>query len=163
MPVAIPWLPPRARAPINRGIDAPRTLPLYLRNRGYFVLGKGKLFHGHPELHHYRANLHKRVAIGANARWAELTALQLAVRLGDKDMVRFILHRHCTVMWSWGSLSQKRFDLAEIDSINPGAQSVMELIVHIDANERTRSMLGIGSKAESMARSCPSQRTPRRP
>ena len=47
----------------------------------------------------YRADLHKKVAIGANPLWAELTALQLAVRLGDREMVRFVLNRHCIVDW----------------------------------------------------------------
>ena len=135
-----------------------------------------------PELHTYRAHVHKQVAVGSNTDAAGLTPLQLAVWLGDREMVRFLLNRYSKVMWRWGrcvtpgcarwlqpstaarlshcssrvhaptvdSLTQKRFELTEIDSIHPGASSVMELVCRVDALPRTKEMLGTGGKRDFM-------------
>ena len=104
----------------------------------------------HPELWAYRANLHLKVAIGNHPAYAQHTPLQLAARLGDREMVRYILARHSKVEWTWGSLTQKRFDLSEIDSINHGANNVMELVCRDDALPKSQEMLGLGGKRDFM-------------
>jgi hypothetical protein len=99
---------------------------------------------GHPDLLASRARLNVRVAEGANMRFHELTPLQLATKLGDHAMFRFLLKKSAKTDWRWGPMTQKRFNLSEIDSINPGGCHVMELVCRLDATQRTQEMLGLG-------------------
>lgn len=103
---------------------------------------------GHPELVRSRARLSVRVAEGTDPRMHELTPLQLAAKLGDHAMFRFLLKKSAKTDWRWGPMTQKRFNLSEIDSINPGGNNVMELIARPDATELTQEMLGLGPNSK---------------
>ena len=53
-----------------------------------------------PELAAYRADLRAKVAIGSETTFAELTPLQLATKLGDHDMFRFLLQKQAKLDWT---------------------------------------------------------------
>jgi hypothetical protein len=99
---------------------------------------------GHPDLARYRLDLCARTAwLGSNRELADLTPLQLATKLGDRAMVRWVLMKHTKIDWTWGPMTQKLFDLSEIDSINVGGNDVMELVCRLDASPKTREMIGV--------------------
>lgn len=61
----------------------------------------------------------------------QLTPLQLATKLGRKDMFRHILKRRVILVWQWGPEAEYRIPLDEIDSANSqGSLTVLELLVH---------------------------------
>ena len=62
-------------------------------------------------------------------------------------MFRFLLKKSAGDS-RWGPMTQKRFNLSEIDSINPGGNNVMELIARPDATELTQEMLGLGPNSK---------------
>ena len=45
-----------------------------------------------------------------------LLPLQLAARLGNHDLVKFLMRKQCTVLWVWGPVSSYSMDLHGIDS-----------------------------------------------
>ena len=70
-----------------------------------------------------------------------LTALQLAVKLGNKRLFQHALRKSCDVVWQWGPVTSYILDLTPIDSLNPGGNNVMELIGRLDALESTIEMV----------------------
>jgi hypothetical protein len=70
-----------------------------------------------------------------------LSALQLAARLGHHGMVRHILRRQCVVEWIWGPVTQFSLSLGGVDSTGEGGGDIMDLIVRPDASKRTTELL----------------------
>ena len=73
---------------------------------------------------------------------SSLTPPQLAVNLGERDMVLAVLRREAGDSLDWfGEMSMHKIPLQEIDSSEEGANQVMELICMADA-ALTQQLLG---------------------
>ena len=77
----------------------------------------------------------------ASSRWARLSPLQLASKLGDKAMCKHILRDRLAIDWSWGPLSSYRLVLDEIDSAGREGNDVMEIISDFTASLQTQELL----------------------
>lgn len=73
---------------------------------------------------------------------ADLTAMQVSVKLGDDRTFKKLIRRQTTILWRWGPVTQYRIDLDQIDSA--GAQKgedVMELVGAINAPPGTTNLI----------------------
>ena len=74
------------------------------------------------------------------------TPLQLAAKLGDHGMFRWILKKHSQDRLDVGAgLCAEAHDLSEIDSINAGGNDVMELVCAPRRQPRDEVVLERGS------------------
>ena len=92
---------------------------------------------------HYRADVTQRSSIG---RMPEINVhgllpLQLAAKLGDHDLVKFMLRKQCSVLWVWGPVTMHSINLAGIDSAGDGNGDIMELVTRMDADTGCTSLL----------------------
>ena len=72
---------------------------------------------------------------------ANLSPLQLAAKMGLREMVEHILLRRSTVIWRWGDIAHYRLDLREIDSANEGNNNLLDIIQRRVAHLEARKML----------------------
>ena len=72
---------------------------------------------------------------------ANLSPLQLAAKMGLREMVEHILLRRSTVIWRWGDIAHYQLDLREIDSANEGNNNLLDIIQRRVAHLEARKML----------------------
>ena len=70
-----------------------------------------------------------------------MTPLQIATKLGDKEMFVTVIKQHAREKWSWGTVKQVHIDLKGIDSSGEGGNDVMELMVRLDAEHHTQELI----------------------
>ena len=72
----------------------------------------------------------------------QLTPLQLAAKLGRKQMFKHILRKRSEEVWIWGDEAEYRIPVDEIDSAGSrGQATVMELLVHPDSEKAAQEFL----------------------
>ena len=91
----------------------------------------------------FRALTHEQSSIGRllSMNVHGLRPMQLAGKLGDHDMVKFILRKQCTILWVWGPVTQHSINLAGVDSASERSGALMELIARTDASKECCSLV----------------------
>jgi len=79
--------------------------------------------------------------VGSGNLWGRLSPLQLASKLGDKQMCKHILRDRLAIDWAWGPLASYRLGLDEIDSAGSEGNDVMEIISDFEAGKHTQELL----------------------
>ena len=69
---------------------------------------------------------------------SRMTPLQIATKLGDKDMFITVLKLHAHTQWQWGTVTHVRIDLRGIDSSGEQGNDCMELVARLDAELGTQ-------------------------
>ena len=59
-----------------------------------------------PELHTFRADRQGRTQLCKKLEYSDLTPMQLAAKLGDHEMFKFVLREKAELMWRWGPVCQ---------------------------------------------------------
>jgi len=70
-----------------------------------------------------------------------LTALQMACRNGNKQMVEHIIRGRWQRQWKWGPVTSYQLSLHDIDSTTMGGDDLMTMVLYKDALPATQEML----------------------
>ena len=89
-----------------------------------------------------RAQIKSLTRVGIRDELCGITPMQLAVKLGDHNMFKFIMRQQTRVLWHWGPVTQYIIDLDQIDSSGlDSSDDVMECVGSIFAEPATHALL----------------------